>query len=351
MELPLSDQNYYRIREQYKKTKNKQDANRLNIILLKHKQYAQVEIADILNMDENTISTWIRKFQSVETIEEYLTLKYTQYLGKLTYTSLGKIDAWVGDKTLSDTKPIVAHVKEQFGVEYSNSGINKLLHRLGFSYKSSVAIPSKLDIDKQADFVKKYEDIESKLTDKSAIFFMDAVHPQHNTHTLKGWLRKGVSNYILTNSGRNRLNINGLYNPHNQDAIVTYHDTINAQATIELLNKLKIRYPSYESLYVFCDNARYYVSKVLKAYLAENPQIILIHLPAYSPNLNLIERLWKYLRKEVINGCYYEQFCSFKAAIVSFFDKIDQHQEALSKFIGQKFRYFDLTQNTKTNFA
>ncbi len=351
MELPLSEQNYYRIREQYKKTKDKRIANYLNVILLKHKKYTQVEIADILNLDENTISNWVKKFESVTTLDEYLALNYTPYLGKLSYTNLGKIDNWVANKTVSDTKPISDQIKHRFNVNYSRSGVTKLLHRLGFSYKQSIALPSKLDIDKQAEFAKKYTEIESQLNEKSAIFFMDAVHPQHNTHTLKGWIRKGFPNYILSNSGRNRLNINGLYNPHNQDTIVTYHDTINAQATIELLDKLKIKYPNHETLYVFCDNARYYVSKVLKAYLVDNLQIKLIHLPSYSPNLNLIERLWKYLRREVINECYYEQFCSFKQAIVSFFDNISQYKQALSKFIGQKFRYFDLAQNPKTNFA
>lgn len=131
-------------------------------------------------------------------------------------------------------------------------------------------------------------------------FFMDAVHPQHNTHTIKAWLPKGKATYTLTNTGRNRLNINGLYNPYTQETIVTYHQTINAQAAIETFEKLKQQCANKENIYVIADNAKYYVSKVLKGYLLENPNIKLIHLPSYSPNLNLIERLWKFLRKEVI---------------------------------------------------
>jgi transposase len=350
MNLPLSPQDYQTIRLAYKKAKDTRTATYLNIILLKHKNYKQVEIADILNIDENTVCTWIKKFEICTTLSDYLTLNYSTYTGKLSYTFLGKIDNFVENTSFPDAKPIISQIQSRFKVTYSVSGITKLLKRLSFSYKEKVALPSKLNIEKQEEFVKKYNLIQSNLTDTSAMFFMDAVHPQHNTHTLKAWLRKGKPSYILTNSGRNRLNINGLYNPHNQDVLVTYHKTINAQATIELFEKLKRQYPFHENLYVFADNAKYYVSKVLKAYLAHNPIIKLIHLPTYSPNLNLIERLWKYTRKVVINPHYHEKFESFSNSIKFFFDNIDQHKESLAQFIGQKFRLFDLDLYPKTNF-
>lgn len=342
MEIPLSVENYESIRALYKTTKDKRLSTYLNIILLKHKSYPQVEIADILNIDENTVCTWIKKFETSADLVEYLALNYTGYIGKLSYVSLGKLDNIIENETFIGVKPIISRIRSFFNVEYSISGVTKLLNRLGFSYKEKVALPSKLDVEKQLDFVKKYEQIEQNLTAQCSIFFMDAVHPQHNTHTLKAWLRKGRPTYTLTNSGRNRLNINGLYNPHNQDVIVTYHKTINAQAAIETFEILKSQNPDKQNLYVFADNAKYYVSIVLKEYLAKNPIIKLIHLPTYSPNLNLIERLWKFTRKEVINPVYYEKFKDFSFGIKSFFDNIDQHKLALSQFIGLKFRLFEV---------
>ena len=351
MNFPLSDELYQDIVKSYKQAKDKRSATYLNIILLKHKGYLQVEIADILNIDENTVGTLVKKFSISTTLAEYTELNYTYYAGKLCSGFLAAIDRFIENGTFSDTKPIISYIKTRFNVVYTTSGIRKLLKRLGFSYKEKVALPSKLDVSKQEEFVKKYEQIESTLTDKCAIFFMDAVHPQHNTHTLKAWLRKGKPSYILTNSGRNRVNINGLYNPHTQRVIVTYHKTINAQATIELFEKMKESHSNYQNLYIFADNARYYVSKVLKEYLAQNPIIKLIHLPTYSPNLNLIERLWKYTRKEIINPNYYEKFEEFSGAIETFFENIDQHKTQLKQFIGHKFRLFHLSENPKTNFA
>ncbi len=351
MKLPLSEEMYATIRSQYKKTKDKRTATYLNIILLKHKKYSQIEIADILNIDENTVSTWVSKWERSDTVEAYLSLNYTRYTGKLSYSFVGKTMEFVENHAFTDTKPIRSYIENRFKVAYTASGVTKLLNRYGFSYKQKIALPSKLDLEKQAQFVQKYESIQTNLTVQCAMFFMDAVHPQHNTHTLNAWLPKGKPSYILTNSGRNRLNINGLYNPHNQDVMVTYHETINSQATIELLEKLKAQYPTHQNLYVFADNAKYYVSKVLKAYLSENPIIKMIHLPPYSPNLNLIERLWKYTRKEVINPFYHEKFETFTKSIQSFFDNIGSHKTALAQFIGQKFRLFDLPQNPKTIFS
>jgi Winged helix-turn helix len=97
-------------------------------------------------------------------------------LGKLTYSLLGKVDNSIENGTFSDTKPIISAVKERFKVQYSISGITKLVKRLGFTYKEKVGLPSKLDKDKQLKFVKEYELIQDNLTNECAIFFMDAVH-------------------------------------------------------------------------------------------------------------------------------------------------------------------------------
>jgi transposase len=351
MTYPLSDTDYALVLSMYKKTKSKRESIYLNIILLKYKNYSQIMIADILNIDENTVCTWLKKFAASSTIEEYLSNNNKGYVGKLSYSFVGKAASFLLNTGISDSKRLISYIYSCFGVKYTVSGAIKMMSRLSFSYKQKVNLPAKLDVEKQLAFVKKYDLIMQNLTPKCAIFFMDGVHPQHNTHTLKAWLPKGAPTYILSNTGRNRLNINGLYNPHTNEVIVTYHKTINAQAVIETFEALQKKHSTMENLYVFADNAKYYTCAVIKAYLAENPAIKLIHLPTYSPNLNLIERLWKYTRKIVINPVYYEKFSEFTTAIKSFFETIDQHKDELNSFIGQKFRLFsNLSQNPKTNF-
>ncbi|MHB9148369.1 MAG: transposase [Candidatus Amoebophilus sp.] len=91
---------------------------------------------------------------------------------------------------------------------------------------------------------------------------------------------------------------------------------MNRATTIKLLEELEKAYPSKKKVHVFCDNARYYRSKEVQAYLV-GTKLTLHHLPPYSPNLNPIERLWKWMRNR-----YYEQHRGFKEALLSFFSEL-----------------------------
>jgi len=120
--------------------------------------------------------------------------------------------------------------------------------------------------------------------------------------------KKGERRYIPSNSGRQRINLNGAYNPDNQDIIIREDGRINAQSTIGLFNMVLEHYSEKEQIYCIVDNARYYKCKLVKEYLEnQGVKITLIFLPPYSHNLNLIERLWKYLRKKTIHTHYYKK--------------------------------------------
>ena len=104
--------------------------------------------------------------------------------------------------------------------------------------------------------------------------------------------------------------------------IVIHEDkTLNAEATIRFFQKIEEAYPSKARVHVFCDNAPYYRNKSVKEYL-ETSKIDLHFLPPYSPNLNPIERLWKWLKERVIYNTYYEYFEEFKDAVFGFFDTL-----------------------------
>jgi transposase len=87
----------------------------------------------------------------------------------------------------------------------------------------------------------------------------------------------------------------------------------------------------------FTDNARYYRNKKLMEWL-ETTKIKPVFLPPYSPNLNLIERLWKFMRKKVINTCFYRTKDKFRMAILEFFENIDQYKLELETLMTLNFR-------------
>ena len=104
-----------------------------------------------------------------------------------------------------DSKGIVDWVNNEFGISYSSTGINTLLKRLGFVYKKPVLTPCKANVEKQKIFVEHYKELKETLKSKDHIYFMDGVHPQHNTIASYGWIKKGETKRLKTNNGRQEL--------------------------------------------------------------------------------------------------------------------------------------------------
>ncbi len=124
---------------------------------------------------------------------------------------------------------------------------------------------------------------------------------------------------------------------------VTNDTTIDATAICELLHELAARYPGLP-LTLVLDNARYQRCEPVRA-LAAELRIELLYLPSYSPNLNLIERLWKFVKKEVLSCRYYDDFTRFKAAIVECLDQVEgRHRSAIASLLSLNFQTFNNSQ-------
>jgi hypothetical protein len=71
-------------------------------------------------------------------------------------------------------------------VEYTVSGLNKLLDQHQFSYKQPKGVPNKFEVDKQAAFIEYYEQLKDNLSENEPLLFMDAVHPTQATKITSG---------------------------------------------------------------------------------------------------------------------------------------------------------------------
>jgi len=133
--------------------------------------------------------------------------------------------------------------------------------------------------------------------------------------------------FIPTPSGRNRYNILGAIDAITHNFISVCNTTyINHLSVIELLEKIRDRHKhSVIPISVFLNNAKYQICKAVTE-KAVSLNIEMMFLPSYSPNLNLIERLWKWLKKDCLNCKYYDKFCEFKAAIDFSLNKIIKKQ-------------------------
>lgn len=167
---------------------------------------------------------------------------------------------------------------------------------------------------------------------------MDPMHQIHNNENGHVWQRKGKSGtkQVQANTGRRRLNIIGALNP-----LTLQPTTFLTEANCDI-ETMKIFFSEMRKEYadkhlvVFLDNARYQRAYETQEY-AKQLNITLNFLPPYSPNLNLIERLWKFLKKKLFKNRYYEAFHEFEAVIVSFFRNIDQYKDELKKLLTLNF--------------
>ena len=114
---------------------------------------------------------------------------------------------------------------------------------------------------------------------------------------------------------------------------------INAQSVCELLQKigsLNLETP----ITLVLDNARYQKCELVRT-VANNLKIELLFLPTYSPNLNLIERLWKFVKKNCLYSKYYSDFVSFKTAIENCLSQTHtQHKKSLDSLLSLNFQTF-----------
>lgn len=319
-------------------TRDKGAYMKLSVLILLDMDKGYDEIEAILGIGRGSISNCRKKYES-DGLDKYLDRHYVPYSGKLSQDDLNGLDSEVSTGLYSSAQEVREYILQTFGVEYSLSAVRLILEKLSFVYKKTSEVPSNFDEAEQDAFLEQLLPFLGEIGEKEAIFFVDAVHPQHNTRSTCAWIKRGEKKAVPTNSGRRRININGAMNAHKpQEVIVVEAETINAQATILLYEKIQAHNLDKEQIYVIGDNARYYRNAELQAWLDKNPRIVQLFLPTYSPNLNLIERLWKFLRKKVINTKFYQTFAEFRRAVLAFFDNIEQYKPELETLITFNFQ-------------
>lgn len=150
--------------------------------------------------------------------------------------------------------------------------------------------------------------------------------------------------FVYSASGRKRFNVLGALNAITHDVVTITNDSyINALSVCDLLRTLATKHAN-EAVTLFLDNARYQKCTIVTE-LAAHLKIELIYLPAYSPNLNLIERLWRHVKQQVLYSRYYDSFPKFKAAITDCINASQSHgKKPLSSLFSLKFQIIEKSQ-------
>lgn len=338
MESFLSQSQVLILKTVHKQQREKRLADRIKAILYMNYGLTMAETAKLLMIDEITLYRWKDKFLK-SGIEGLLEMRYVGGQSKLFFAQRNQLKQYLQFHTLATVNEIVSHIQKTYGVKYSIVGATKLLHKLGFVYKKPKIVPGKSDRDRQQQFLNAYNQIKEKLGIKDQIYFVDSTHPTHNTQLSYGWILKGKANdkFIKTNNGRSRLNLNGALSLSDKSALILDEKTINSESTIRLLNAISQK-QKHGKAYLILDNASHHHAKIVRGWLLHHPRFKLIFLPPYSPNLNLIERLWKFFHKQITNNHYFETFEEFRESTFKFFNNLKTYQPELDSLLADNFR-------------
>lgn len=171
------------------------------------------------------------------------------------------------------------------------------------------------------------------------LLFMDASHFVLGCDFLGGIYSK-VRRFVKTFSGRQRYNVLGAVNFMTRKVhTITNTTYITATEICQLLRQVASEYAG-KKIHIVLDNAKYQKCEMVTS-LAKELKIELVYLPTYSPNLNLIERLWKFTKGK-LRVKYYDDFTTFKGAIDSIIIGTDNvFKDQVSKLISEKIQLFD----------
>ena len=190
----------------------------------------------------------------------------------------------------------------------------RIMKRLGMRYRMTGQVPGKADGDEQLEFLN--QELQPKLDEaregKRKVFFVDAAHfVMGQSWACSGALKEYSCEALL--GGSVTMVLGAVDSQTKKITTVTNETYITAPTVCQLLAKLK-RYNRDIPITIVLDNARYQKCKLVTAKAAEL-NIELLYLPPYSPNLNIIERLWKFVKQDSLKNTYYDSFGEFKAAI------------------------------------
>lgn len=323
------------LRRAHRTAKNKRDADRIKAIYSLAVGHNIAQVASILMMDEETLRNYKDRYQE----GGIPALLKTRYKGSECRLSEAEIEILIHEletQIYLTTQAIIVFVETEFGVIYSQSGMRDLLHRMGYEYKKPKLVPGNPDIEAQEIFAQQYEDFMGSKSSDTEVLFLDAVHPEHNTMAGCGWIKRGEKRELKTNSGRERLNLHGAINAETYQVTIIESETVNVDSAVTLLEAIEQAYPLSKEIFVILDNAKYHYSSQVKDFLLAS-RIKLVFLPSYSPNLNLIERLWKFFKKKVLDNKYYENVDVFRKACIKFFRNIHQYHDDLESLMTGEF--------------
>ena len=312
---------------------------RLSALLWLGEGVTAEEVAARLGVSARQVRKWLKTFRT-HGLNAICELRYQGRVPQLNDAQLHELTGEIAKGNFRTARQIADWIENHFAVRYSESGVKDLLKRIDVSYHKVTGFLWKADVAEQEEWLDDYRC--DPVGTGIRRYFIDACHPVWGVEMIYYcWLQVGQRFHVKVGCGRARLNILGAYCPEDHEYldIRLTRDNINGEQFVNLLRLLRERHPATKKFILYLDNAKYYDAPVVREWLARHPQFQLKFLPPYSPNLNLIERLWKLLRKEAFCRGY-DSFEQMQRGVSTVLDHLEKYHTQLDTLMTEDFHVF-----------
>ena len=317
---------------------NEKNKTKLLVIRMHHEGAKHGFIAKVFNLHANTITNYLKEYSQgglASTLED----RYYRPSSSLE-PFLECLKCSFRAAPLADAKQAVARIESLTGIRLSESQARRFMKGLGMKIRKACSIPGKANPQLQFEFYSSIllPKLEEAGRAERKVFFVDAAHFVMGAFLGMIWCFARV--LVKTPPGRKRYNVLGAIDSHSQELIsIRTTENINSLSVVALLDKIQKKHPNTEVTLVM-DNASYQRCYFVRDH-AQALGIELLFLPSYSPNLNLIERLWKLTKRRCLTNRYYADFKAFCGAIDHCLDDLSGPlKEELTSLMTLNFQFF-----------
>jgi transposase len=319
---------------------------KMEALYLKSQGVEHQEICRLCRISKMTLTTYLKQYQNggLERLKEF------GYAGPSSALDehATPLEAYFKEHPPRTTAEAQQIIREQTGIERSPTQVQAFMKRLGMKCRKVGYVPGRAaNPDKQAEQEAfQTQQVEPRLEEaqagKRAVLYMDAAHFVHGAYLGLVWCFTRL--FIASPSGRQRFNVLGAVDAVTKQIFAVTNETyINAESVCLLLTQIAAAYVGMPITLVL-DNARYQKCEVVLRQAAALG-IELLYLPSYSPHLNLIERLWRFVRQECLYSKYYPKFDGFKQAIADCIQTAHtKHRDELETLLAWNFQSFEKVQ-------
>lgn len=263
MKIPLTEAKKIHLEAQHKAEHDGRIRDRIKAVLLNDRGWTYKQIAQALLIHETTVWGHLNDYLR----EEKLKPMSGGSRSKLDDQQTEELIAHLEQNTYPSTTEIIAHVKLAYEVNYTQQGMHDWLIQHRFSHKKPKGTPQKFNAERQAEFIKKYDELKATLNPNELLLFMDSVHPTQETKITYGWIRTGVEKLIATVASRKRINLTGAIDLNTMSVLTREYETINGSSTVDFLNAIETANPTATKIHIIADGGSAHTSHEVALFL------------------------------------------------------------------------------------